>query len=149
DGAYTFTFAAADLGGFTGFNYYVESTAWTVDDVQVASDRAPDDGTWPYFPLTTPTWEGGGAVAALPDGTLYLGGNDSLWHQVDAATLAALGLGNAPVTTYGSLPGHVGEPIAPTAVVTPTPVPVPTPTTAVVPSVVKPVIAKPTTAPVK
>jgi len=145
--AYTFTFATADLGGTTGFDYYVATGAWTADDELVGSDLAPDEGALSYWPVTTGSWNGGGAIASLPDGTLYLGGDDSLWHKVDAATLNALGYADTPITQYGALPGQLGAPIEPIAVATPAPTP--TPVTQVVAAVVKPVIAKPTTTPAK
>jgi hypothetical protein len=149
---YTFAFAPADLDGTTGFDYSVVSAGWQADDGTVGVDFAPEEGVWSYWPLTTSTWEGGGAVAVLPDGTMYLGGDDFAWHQVDAATLAALGYGETPVTAYTTLPGQLGAPIAPivvtAAVTTPTQAPLVKPsTTTLVPLTA--VIAKPVAVPSK
>jgi hypothetical protein len=145
---YTFTFATAELGGAHGFTYDVATAATTAGDEVLAGDRAPDEGSWTYWPVTTADWNGGGAVASLPNGTLYLAGDDSLWHQVDATTLAALGYGDAAVTVYADLlPETIGEPIAailPAAAPAPTVTPVQMPAT---PVVVKPIIAYPVTVP--
>ena len=116
---YTFTFATNELGGASGFDYYVASGAWSESDL-LAADFAPDEGSWTYWPLTTASWGGGGALAGLPDGSLYLGGDDGAWHRIDPATLEALGLDQTPITYYGVLPGALGDPVTP-IVVTPTP----------------------------
>ena len=53
------------------------------------------------------------AVAGLTtDGSIYVAGDDGLWHQTDSAALAADGLGGDTITWYGELPGTVGDPVA-------------------------------------
>ena len=145
---YTFTFATADLGGASGFTFSAVSAGWNADGELIGVDSAPEEGVWSYWPLTTPDWNGGGAVASLPNGTLFLSGDDSLWHQVDATTLSALGYGNTPITIYGELPpASIGEPIAAIVPATPpTVIPPPVATTA---PLVTPIIAKPVTYPAK
>jgi hypothetical protein len=51
----------------------------------------------------------------IPDGTVYVSGDDGLFHQVDSATLASLGLAGKSITWYGELPGSVGDPATATA----------------------------------
>jgi hypothetical protein len=53
----------------------------------------------------------------LPDGTIYVSGDDGLFHQVDSATLASLGLAGKSISWYGELPGSVGDPATATATV--------------------------------
>ena len=144
---YTFAFATSELGGNSGFDLHVSTGAWSLPAGLIASDFAPGDGSWTYWPVTTEDWDGGGAVAALPDGSLYLAGDDSLWHRIDPATLQALGLSDAQTTYYDELPGARGDPVTPVAVATPTPVPALVPPPQAAPAVVIPVIARPTTTP--
>ena len=149
--AYTFAFATSELGGGGGFDYYVATTAWDVYADPLPGDLAPDEGTWTYWPLTTENWNGGGALAGLPDGTLYLAGDDSAWHLIDHATITALGLDQTPITYYTSLPGAGGAPVTPATVPAPAPAPTaaPTPAPVVQTLLVMPKIAAPVTYPAK
>ncbi len=47
------------------------------------------------------------ALAGLPDGSVYVAGDDDYWHYIDAATFAASGYDWSAVTWYGDLPGTV------------------------------------------
>jgi outer membrane protein assembly factor BamB len=48
-------------------------------------------------------------AGSLPDGTVYVAGEDGAWHAVDAATFAASGYDVYAITWYdGALPGTVG-----------------------------------------
>jgi hypothetical protein len=57
-----------------------------------------------------PQVDTGGALAGLPDGTVYLVGDDGLWHHIpDSETFNALGLDWGSITWYGELPGSLGS----------------------------------------
>jgi hypothetical protein len=52
------------------------------------------------------------ALAGLTtDGTVYMAEDDGLWHQIDSATLAKLGLTGNTIMWYGELPGTIGDPV--------------------------------------
>jgi hypothetical protein len=49
-------------------------------------------------------------LAALLNGSLFVAGDDGLWHPVTPARFAALGFDRTAVIWYGELPGDVGDP---------------------------------------
>jgi hypothetical protein len=48
------TVSAADLGGTSGFAFFVWSSAWDASDNQLGEDVAPDDGSWTYMLTAAP-----------------------------------------------------------------------------------------------
>ncbi len=74
----------------------------------------------------------------LDDGSVYLAGDDSLWHWIpDAETFNAMGLDWGSVTWYGDLPGTIGDPLSSLAGVSAAPAAQP-------PSTATPFAAQPT-----
>ena len=115
-----FTVPASELGVTSGFAFYVKTSVWTGDRL-LGNDVAPDASVWHYTLTTaepaTPSEAqppaGAGALAGLRvDGSVYVSGDDLLWHRIDPVTFAALGYdANTIGWFYGSLPGTIGDPI--------------------------------------
>jgi hypothetical protein len=151
---YTVTFEQEALGVTQGFDFFVLTGAFDGGKV-LGYDVAPDSngpafGTWSFQP-TPAAWEAVGALAGLTtDGSIYIRGEDGLWHNVDAETFAASGYDRNTVSWFGQLPGTLGMPVphvslpAPAAPVAPA-----VPRVAESVAVVTPAIGAPVTKPVK
>jgi hypothetical protein len=159
---YTFTFGAADIGGVRSFEFYVQSYGYAWSDGgpgEYGLDWAPNETDWWTYALTEPVEPAVPATPVVPEpqqvvtglagiiggSTVYVHGEDGLWHPIDSATFAALGYDGGAVQWFGELPGSVGEPV---------PAVVPAPVKAVprVPEsvpVVVPAIGAPATTPVR
>jgi hypothetical protein len=165
--AYTFTFSADALGISSAFDFFVigygdNEAGWSIDVAPDMTGATYNSYTYTLTtelvtpPPTTPTEPAAtpepafqqqvtGLVGLISTGSVYVHGEDGLWHYIDAATFAALGYDSNAVQWFGELPGSVGEPI---------PAVVPAPVTAVPRvtesvAVVVPAIGTPATTPVK
>jgi hypothetical protein len=150
---YTFTFGPADVGGSTGFDFWVASTAEDAGTL-VATDVAPDGADWWSYDVTTaaPYVPQVGALAGVTtDGSVYVMGEDGMWHWVSAQAFAASHFDWHAIAWYGELYAPIGEPLpAPvTGAVVTAPAPAAAPAELASASVLKAVIAKPTAFPAK
>jgi hypothetical protein len=65
----------------------------------------------PAAPGDAPPKYGIVLAGLLGDRTVYVAGDDNMWHEIDQAKRASLGLGDDRVSWYGELPGTIGAPI--------------------------------------
>jgi hypothetical protein len=109
---YTFTFAATDFGATTAFDFWLFSGAED-SGALVGYDVAPDGAGWWSYTVTStaPYVPQAGELAGLTtDGTVYVMGDDGMWHWVSAQVFAAEHYDWNAITWYGELYAPVGDP---------------------------------------